>query len=104
MEAMKNIMLKNGIDLEQMRKEFFASGDDCNGSIKSSKLFIINMCKATYQSIWNVVSEQQTQIDNDKNFTEYQKRMSKTSLLLAWEELERDEQELCLELHTNSKK
>ena len=99
---MKDLMLKNGTDLEQIRKDFFASGDDCNGSIQSSKMFIVEMCNVEKKSIWDFIRDHQSKIDNDKDFTDYQKMMCKASLLLAWEELERDDEELCIELHKYS--
>ncbi len=106
MKVMKDIMLQNGIDLDKIRTDFFASekrGDNCKESIKGSKMFIVSMCKSKEISIWDCVKEEQKDLDNDTSFTEYQKMMAKASLLLAWEELERDEHDLCLELHANSK-
>ena len=95
---MKDLMLKNGTDLEQIRKYFFASGDNCTDSIKSSKAYIIAMCNSAKKSIWDLVRDEQVEIDNDKDYTDYQKMMTKASLLLAWEELERDNEEICFEL------
>lgn len=95
---MKDLMLKNGTDLDKIRKDFFASGDNCSGSIENSKTYIIAACKSKKKSIWDFVRDEKTEIDNDKDCTQYQKMMAKASLLLAWEELERDNEELCFEL------
>lgn len=103
MDTIKKILSNAGIDLELIKKDFFSSGDNCEESIKNSKDFIIAMCMADKKTIWDVVSEQQKEIDSDKDFTDYQKAMVKASLLLAWEELERDEEQLCLDIYNQSK-
>jgi len=104
MKIMKDLMLQNGTDIDEIRKIFFASGDDCIGSIFESKKYIIGICRNDKLSIWDVVRNQHVEIDNDKDFSAHQKMMVKASMLLAWEELERDNEELCLQIHEESKK
>lgn len=91
---LKDLMLKNGTDLEQIRNLFFASGDNCTESIKTSKAYIVAMCNRQKKSIWDFVKDKQSEIDNDRDYTEYQKMMTKASLLLALEELERNNKQL----------
>ena len=103
MQIMKDLMLKSGTDLEKIRKDFFESGDDCTLSIRNSKTFIVEGCMKTKKSIWDFVRNEQEDIAVDKDYTDYQKMMVSASLLLAWEELERDEPNLVFEIYDNAK-
>jgi hypothetical protein len=103
MESMKDIMLKNGIDLETIRKEFYASCDDCIGSINTSKGYIVVMCHRNKLSIWDLVKHDLDRIDNDDDFTDYQKEMTKASLLLAWEDLEKDNAAVSIKINKYSR-
>lgn len=100
MEVIKNFLLQNGIDLNKARKDFFNSGDKCTESIGNSKNLIKTICQMEKKSIWDFVKEQLLKIDKDVDCTEYQKVMMKASLIFAWEELERDEEQLCVELNS----
>lgn len=97
-------MIKNGTDLNKIRKYFFSEGGSCLESIEASKSFIVAECNITKKSIWDVVEDNGIGIDSDKDLSDYQKNMLKSSLLLAWEELERDHEEVCFEIQDNSKK
>lgn len=76
MDIMKNIMLKNGINIEQMRKSFYDSGDDCDASIRNSKTFIIKACELTKKDIWDVVKDAMADVEKDESFSDYQKIMT----------------------------
>jgi len=102
MKIMKELLQENGVDLEEIRKEFFASGDDCEKSIKDSRSYIVIMCKRKKKSMWDFVRDEMTDIEKDEGFTEYQKAMTKTSLLLAWEYLEKNDEQLCFDIHRNA--
>lgn len=103
MRIIKEFMLKNGIDLNEIKKVFFKSGENCIDSINASKSLIILLCNFEQKDIWDIVKNYSLEIDTDDNFSDYQKTIMKASLLLAWEELEEKEEELCLQIYNNSK-
>lgn len=98
----KDIMSNVGINLEDMRKTYYDNGG-LEKIIESNKKYILDVCRKFNDDIWSVVKS--SMLDNDANtiLTEYQKRMSNASLLLAWEELERDDLKLVVELWQNSR-
>jgi len=91
-------MDSNGTNLDEIREDFFATGDKCKESIRDSKAFIVVMCSKSKTSVADFVAEQGEEIDNDTNFTNYQKGMIKASMLLAWEELEKEDLNLVARL------
>lgn len=104
MEIMKNIMLKNGINLEEITEFFYKynSKENAQESIKASRAYILIMCNKQRKRIWDVVQETMTEDYANKEFSENQKTMAKASLLLAWEDLEKNDEQLCLEIQKNA--
>jgi len=104
MEVMKDIMSKNGIDLDQIRKSFYeVGGDNCDDSIKKSKAYIIIMCSRQKKTMWDFVRDEMAEVNSDKDYSDYQKTMANSALLLAWEDLEKNDEELCSDIHHNAK-
>ncbi len=102
MKVLNDLMKKNGVDLIKIRNLFFSTGDNCQESIEDSKKYIISMCELSSKSIFDLVYQQSIEIENDKELSDYQKNMFKSSLILAWEELERDNEKICLNIHKKS--
>lgn len=96
-------MRQAGIDMEQIRKDFFASGDDCVQSIKTSRAYIIVCCTKQKKTIWDFVRDQMYSINADTGLSGYQKSMSMASLLPAWEDIEKNDEQIALELHRNAR-
>lgn len=99
---MKDMMFKLGIDLEEIRKDFFENGGRCHESIISSKNYIETVCRTDRKSIWDVVKETMEEIESDADNSVYQKNMFKASLLLAWEDMEKNNMDLVMELRNEN--
>ena len=99
----KDILSKAGINLEDIRKSYYENKGE-RSVIESNKEYIEINCKHETISIWDLVRDTMSETEQNALISAYQKEMTNASLLLAWEELERDDFKLCAELWANSRK
>ena len=102
METLKDRILKNGIDLQKIKAVVYKS-PHAKEQIQTSKSYIFIQCAKKKKDIWDVIKEEIEGVKKQTGITPNLRELAIGTLYLAWEDIEKNDEQRRLEIYKNSK-